>query len=159
MFFRGLKRSAAVLEICSLQDYQALKATADAPVLVGWFSARHSLPAKLFAADFVSLAQKYPNYQFFTLNVDDAPTAAYDAEVTDAPEIVVMPVGSKPDGSLFDKTDWVCVKAKLGRYDQLVDQARQVIDSVKVGEEKRTDKSAWVFDPATGTSLPLHASY
>lgn len=157
MFFRALKRTAPLLEISSAEEYQTMKSTAEAAVLVGWFSARHSLPAKLFAPDFVSLAQKYPNYQFFTLNVDEAPTAAYDAEVTDAPEIVVMPVGSKPDGSRFDKTDWVCVKAKLGRYDQLVDQARQVIDSIQVGES--SEKTSWVFDPATGTTLPLHSSY
>ena len=159
MFLRATRRLSPLLEISSVQEYQALKATSDAPVLIGWFSAKHSLPAKIFAPDFVSLAQKYPAYQFFTLDVDQAPGAAYDAEVTDAPEVVVMPVGLKPDGTHFDKTDWVGIRSELGRYDQLVPRAREVIDRLAVGEERRSEKPAWVFDPATGTSLPIHQSY
>jgi thiol-disulfide isomerase/thioredoxin len=149
---RLLSGRYSVLRVTSEQQYEQLKSTADAPVLVGWFSSRHSLACKLFEKQFDELAAKFPNYQFFKADVDDAPRAAYDCEVTDVPQISVLPIGKKPDGSFFDKADWQTVKAELGRYDQVVSRASEVIGAVRTGEEIRSHKKEWAFDPATGTS-------
>ena len=51
------------------------------------------------------MAKSYPKYSFYTCDVDDAPLAAYDAEVTEVPSVVIQPLGLKPDGSYYDKTD------------------------------------------------------
>ena len=113
----------------------------------------------MYEQQFDELAEKFPTYQFFKSAVDETPEAAYDCEVTDVPQICVLPIGKKPDGSLFDKSDLQTVKAELGRYDQLVSRAHKTVAAVQIGEQVRSEKPEWTFDPATGTSLPKHQSY
>lgn len=55
---------------------------------------------KMYKPQFEAMAASYPKAAFFTCDVDDAPLAAYDAEVVDVPSVVVLPLGLKPDGSL-----------------------------------------------------------
>lgn len=43
----------------------------------------------------------------------------YDAEVEDVPSVQVLPLGSKADGTTFDKTDMVTVKAPNGEQFQV----------------------------------------
>ncbi|CAK0812192.1 unnamed protein product, partial [Prorocentrum cordatum] len=50
--------------------------------------------------------------------------AAYDSADVDVPIVVIMPLGLKPDGSPYDKTDVVVVFPELGRYDQAAVRAR-----------------------------------
>lgn len=86
------------------------------------------------------------------------PKAAYDSEVVDAPQISVIPTGSKPDGTLYCKSDMVSVKASLANYASIVGDAKKVVEGFKFGESPM-EKKPWVFDPATGTTLPQHESY
>merc|ERR1712154_665123 len=104
---------------------------------------------------FEAMASNYPKAAFYTCDVDDAPLAAYDAEVTEVPSIVVQPLGLKPDGSAFDKTDMVVVAPELARFDQVLAKAKAAIDSTVVIEDP-AGQSPWQFDPATGTTLPAH---
>ena len=39
------------------------------------------------------------------VDVDAVPKAAYDMEVQDVPTVAVLPIGLKPDGAPYDKTD------------------------------------------------------
>ena len=148
-----------ILTLSSKEQYENLKIETDSPVLIGWFNIHSSLAGKLFEADFLDLANQFTHYQFFKCDIDQVPHAAYDLEVVDAPQISVLPVGMKPDGSLYDKTDLVTIKAELGRYDEIVQKARIAIAAIKVKENIRTVKPLWVFDPATGTTLPKHQLY
>jgi hypothetical protein len=86
------------------------------------------------------------------VDVDVAPQAAYACEVTDVPQISVLPLGKKPDGSFHDNSDLKTVKAELGRYDQLVSTAQSLLARLKIGEDVRSSKNALSFDPATGTT-------
>lgn len=148
-----------ILRITSKQEYDTLKHSTEAPVLVGWFSSKHSLACKMYESQFDELASKFPTYQFFKSDVDVTPEAAYDCEVTDVPQISILPLGRKTDGSFFDKSDLSTVKAELGRYHELVGKAQSAVAAVPVGETVRKDRTEFVFDPATGTSLPKHQSY
>jgi hypothetical protein len=148
-----------ILRISSKQEYEALKHSTEAPVVIGWFSSQHSLACKMYEKQFDELAAKFPTYQFFKTDVDAAPEAAYDCEVTDVPQISILPLGRKVDGSFFDKSDLTTIKTQLGRYDQLVSKAHTAVAALSVGETVRETKPEFVFDPATGTSLPKHQSY
>lgn len=141
----------------SSDEYEALKVN-KSDLLVGWFSARWSTAAKLFEPEFEQLATQYPQYTFFKCDVDDVPTAAYDSEVVDSPQITMIPTGTKPDGSLYGKADLVTVKAKLAEYSAIVPNAKKALDGFRFGESP-LEKKPWVFDPATGTTIPLHESY
>ncbi|CAK8996138.1 Hypothetical protein (Fragment) [Durusdinium trenchii] len=52
----------------------------------------------MYKEQFEAMAKSYPKYSFYTCDVDDAPLAAYDAEVTEVPSVVIQPLGLKPDG-------------------------------------------------------------
>lgn len=90
--------------------------------------------------------------------MDVVPSAAYDAEVVDSPQVSVIPTGTKPDGSLYCKSDMVTVKAHLSNYSSIVGETKKALDSFKFGESP-VEKKPWVFDPATGTTIPQHESY
>merc|ERR1712087_363968 len=124
-------------------------------MMVGFYTAHWSLASKMHRPQFEAMAASYPKAQFFTCDVDDAPLAAYDAEVTEVPSIVIQPLGLKPDGSPYDKTDMVVVAPELARFDQVLAQAKAAIDSTTVIEDPAGAKP-WQFDPATGTTLPAH---
>merc|ERR1712060_559025 len=105
---------------------------------------------------FEAMATAYPKAKFYKCDVDDVPLAAYDSEVVDVPSVVIQPLGLKPDGSRYDKTDMVVVTPELARYDQVISRARAALDSCVVIEDPAEPKP-WQFDPATGTTLPPHA--
>merc|ERR1719222_1628347 len=126
------------------------------PVMVGWFTGHFSAAAKLYGTQFEAMANAYPKYKFFTCDVDDTPLAAYDAEVEDVPSVVILPLGLRPDGSPYDKSDMVVVAPELARYDEVIPRAKAALDAITVVEGD-TEPRPWLFDPATGTSLPPHA--
>ena len=86
------------------------------------------------------------------------PKAAYDAEVVDSPQVSMIPTGTKPDGSMYYKSEMVTVKAKLSSYSGIIPEAKKALDSFRFGESP-SEKKSWVFDPATGTTIPQHESY
>ena len=86
------------------------------------------------------------------------PKAAYDAEVVDSPQISLIPTGAKPDGSMYCKSDMISVKAKLANYSTIIPEAKKAVESFRFGESP-SEKKPWVFDPATGTTIPQHESY
>ena len=90
--------------------------------------------------------------------MDAIPKAAYDAEVVDSPQISLIPTGTKPDVSLYCKSDMVTIKAELSNYSAIVANARKAVENFKFGPSP-AEKKPWVFDPATGTTLPQHESY
>ena len=104
------------------------------------------------------LASQYPQYTFFKCDLDTVPRAAYDAEVVDSPQISIIPTGSKPDGTLYGKSDMVTVKGKLSDYSSIISEAKKAVDEFKFGPSP-SEKKPWVFDPATGASVPQHESY
>ena len=141
----------------SLEEYEGLK-VGKSDLMVGWFSAKWSTAGKLFESDFDKLAVQFPQYTFFKCDVDQVPKAAYDSEVVDSPQITMIPTGTRPDGSLYGKADVATVKAVLANYADIVPKAKTVIEGFKFGEQP-TEKKPWVFDVATGTTVPLHESY
>ena len=149
MLTRRVLARYPIVRVSSKEQYLELKTASEAPVLVGWFSSKHSLACKLYEQQFDALAAKFPSYQFFKTEVDQAPEAAYDCEVTDVPQISVLPVGRKSDGALFDKSDLQTVKADLGRYDTLVLRASAVLADLRTSDA--STKPNFVFDPATGS--------
>ncbi len=62
------------------------------------------------------------------------------------------------DGSLYGKADMVTVRAKLANYAGIVPDAKHALDGFQFGNAP-AEKRPWVFDPATGTTVPLHESY
>mmetsp|Transcript_45878 Transcript_45878/g.133554 ORF Transcript_45878/g.133554 Transcript_45878/m.133554 type:complete len:111 (-) Transcript_45878:108-440(-) len=109
----------------------------------------------MFKPQFEAMAANYPKAKFFTCDIDDAPLAAYDAEVTEVPSVVVLPLGLKPNGSHYEKSDMVVVAPELARFDQVLPRAKAVIDATTVVEDPEGPRP-WHFDPATGTTLPAH---
>merc|ERR1719245_2732303 len=124
-------------------------------MMVGYFTGHWSLASKMYKDQFESMAVSYPKAAFYTCDIDDAPLAAYDAEVTEVPSVVIQPLGLKPDGSPYDKTDMVVVAPELARFDQVLPRAKAIIDSTTVIEDPE-DPQPWQFDPSTGTTLPRH---
>ena len=113
-----------------------------APCLVGVFSARHSLAAKMFKPAVLKVAEKFPGFHFFDCDVDTVPKAAYDCEIAGDFQVAVCPVGRFTDGRLSTKEDW----RVLGTRD-LNDRLEQVLrdlDLAEAGERKIE------FDPNTG---------
>merc|ERR1711948_142791 len=123
--------------------------------MVGWFTGHFSTAAKMYTEQFEAMAKAYPKYQFYTCDVDDVPLAAYDAEVVDVPSVVIQPLGLKPDGSPYDKTDMVVISPELAQFDQVIPRAKAAIDSLEVLDDPEAPApKPWQFDPATGTTLP-----
>jgi len=52
----------------------------------------------------------------------------------------------------------VTIKANLANYASIIPEAKQAVDRFRFGESP-VEKKPWVFDPATGTSIPQHESY
>lgn len=134
--------------------YEAMK-TSGTTTMVGFFTGHFSLAGKMYKPQFEALAQSYPKAKFYVCDVDDAPLAAYDAEVTEVPSVVILPLGLKPDGSPYDKTDMIVVSPELGRFDQVLARAKAALEATAVIESPE-GPTPWSFDPATGTTLPAH---
>merc|ERR1712093_933622 len=108
--------------------------TSTAPVMVGFYTAGFSAASKFYSEQFEAMAKAYPKYSFYTCDVDDVPLAAYDAEVEEVPSVVILPLGLKPDGAHYDKTDMVVVAPELARFDQVIANAKGAIDAINVIE-------------------------
>eukprot|EP00413_Alexandrium_margalefii_P050184 CAMPEP_0204608044 /NCGR_PEP_ID=MMETSP0661-20131031/60075_1 /ASSEMBLY_ACC=CAM_ASM_000606 /TAXON_ID=109239 /ORGANISM="Alexandrium margalefi, Strain AMGDE01CS-322" /LENGTH=155 /DNA_ID=CAMNT_0051619515 /DNA_START=67 /DNA_END=534 /DNA_ORIENTATION=- len=154
MALRLTRRVLSSQVVKDFAAYEALK-TSKAPVMVGWFTGHFSTAAKMYSEQFEAMAKAYPKYAFYSCDVDDVPLAAYDSEVVDVPSVVIQPLGLKPDGSPYDKTDMVVVAPELARYDQVLPTAKAALDAVQVLDDPEEPKP-WQFDPATGTTLPAH---
>merc|ERR1711963_1301187 len=102
---------------------------------VGFLTGHWSLAGKMYKPQFEAMASSYAKASFYTCDVDDAPLAAYDAEVTEVPSIVIQPLGLKPDGSAYDKTDMVVVAPEVARFDQVLAKAKATIDTTVVVED------------------------
>merc|ERR1712176_1565925 len=113
---------------------------------VGFFNGHWSLAGKVQKSQFEAMASSYPKAAFYTCDVDDVPLAAYDAEVTEVPSIVIQPLGLRPDGSPYDKTDMVVVSPELAQFDQVIPRAKAAMDSIEVLEDPNEPKP-WKFDP------------
>merc|ERR1711862_969758 len=98
MAFRLTRRMLSTPAVKDFATYEAFK-TSKTPMMVGWFTGHFSTAAKMYEEQFDSMAKAYPKYTFYKCDVDDAPLAAYDAEVEEVPSIVIQPLGLKPDGS------------------------------------------------------------
>merc|ERR1719506_2181775 len=99
-------------------------------MMVGYFNAHFSAAGKMYEAQFDAMSKSYPKYTFFKIDVDEVPLAAYDSEVEDVPSVVLTPLGLKPDGSPYDKTDLVVVKPELGKFNEVIPRAKAAIDGV-----------------------------
>merc|ERR1719401_2296136 len=148
------RRLLSVPAVKDFATYEAMK-TSGTTMTVGFFMGHFSLASKMYKQQFESMAASYPKATFYTCDVDDAPQAAYDAEVTEVPSVVIQPLGLKPDGSPYDKTDMVVVAPELARFDQVVPKAKAAIDAITVVETEG-EATPWEFDPATGTTMPAH---
>ena len=149
--------SRRLLSLPAIKDYAAYEAlkTSKAPMMVGWFSSHFSTGGKMYLEQFEAMSKAYPKAAFYTCDVDDAPLAAYDAEVTEVPSVVIQPLGLKPDGSPYDKTDLIVVAPELARFDQVLPKAKAALDALVVVDDPE-EPMPWQFDPATGTSMPAH---
>merc|ERR1712207_136314 len=103
-------------------------------MMVGYFTGHFSAGSKLFKQQFESIAAAYPKYSFYTCDVDDVPLAAYDAEVEDVPSVVILPLGLKPDGSHYDKTEMVVIAPELAAFHEVIPKANAAIDAITVLE-------------------------
>merc|ERR1712159_4220 len=114
-----------------MASYEAIK-TSTAPMMVGFYTAHHSAASKLFKEQFEAMSKAYPKYSFYTVDVDDVPKAAYDAEVEEVPSVVILPLGLKPDGSHYDKTDMVVVAPEQAAFNEVIPRAKAAIDGITV---------------------------
>merc|ERR1711953_38720 len=127
-FSRRMLCAPALKDVAS---YEALKVST-APMMVGFYTAHFSAASKMYAEQFEAMSKAYPKCSFYTCDVDDAPLAAYDAEVEDVPSVVILPLGLKPDGSAYDKTDMVVVAPELAKFDQVIPNAKAALDGIAV---------------------------
>merc|ERR1719326_2526171 len=123
--------------------------------MVGYFTGHFSSASKMFAEQFEAMASAYPKYSFYTCDVDDVPQAAYDAEVEEVPSVVVLPLGLKPNGSHYDKTDMVVVAPEMAAFNEVIAKAKAALDGLTVLDDDG-ERAPWQFDPNTGTTLPPH---
>lgn len=148
--------SSGIHVIKSQQEFDALKL--NSRVLVGYFNAKFSTPGKLQYSKFEDMAKHGGNATFFSVDVDEAPTVAYDCEVTDVPSVAVLPLGAKADGTMFDKTEMVTVNAGESLdYDNVVSKGKAAWDAMSADlsvSDSAESRKPWKFDPATGTTLP-----
>merc|ERR1711862_594155 len=96
---------------------------------------------KMYEAQFDAMANSYPKYSFYKCDVDDCPLAAYDAEVEEVPSVVILPLGLKPNGSPYDKSDMIVVAPELAKFDEVVSRAKAALDTLTVIEDT-SDKQA-----------------
>merc|ERR1711924_540228 len=122
---------------------------------VGYYTGHFSAASKMFAEQFEAMAKAYPKYSFYKCDVDDVPLAAYDAEVEDVPSVVILPLGLKPDGSHYDKTDMVVVAPEQAAFGEVIPRAKAAIDAITVLDDEG-ERAPRQFDPNTGTTLPPH---
>merc|ERR1711896_4356 len=127
--------------------------TSTAPMMVGFFTAHHSAASKLFSEQFEAMSKAYPKYSFYTCDVDDVPLAAYDAEVEEVPSVVILPLGLKPDGSAYYKTDMVVVAPEMAKFNEVISNAKSALDGINVIDDEG-ERAPWQFDPNTGTTMP-----
>merc|ERR1711862_898595 len=123
-----------LLSVPALKDiatYEAMK-TSTTPMMVGYYTGHFSAASKMYVEQFETMAKAYPKYSFYTCDVDDCPLAAYDAEVEDVPSVVILPLGLKPDGSPYDKTDMVVVAPELGKFHEVLPRAKAALDCIVV---------------------------
>mmetsp|Transcript_88041 Transcript_88041/g.229636 ORF Transcript_88041/g.229636 Transcript_88041/m.229636 type:complete len:156 (-) Transcript_88041:77-544(-) len=153
----ALRLGRRLLSAPAIKDYAAYEAmkTSKAPMMVGFYTGHFSLASKMYAEQFEAMAGSYPKAKFYKCDVDDVPLAAYDSEVVDVPSVVILPLGLKPNGAPYDKTDMVVVSPELGRFDQVISRAKAALDGITVIEDD-SEPVPWQFDPATGTTLPPH---
>merc|ERR1739842_213272 len=129
--------------------------TSKTTMMVGFYTGHWSMASKMYKDQFEAMSKSYPKASFYTCDIDDAPLAAYDGEVTEVPSVVIQPLGLKPDGSFYDKTDQIVVAPELARFDQVLPKAKAALDALVVVDDPEEPKP-WEFDPATGTSMPAH---
>jgi len=141
-----------------ISQYEALK-TSPAQMMVGYFNAHFSLAGKMYEKQFDEMSKTYPKYSFFKVDVDEVPLAAYDAEVEEVPSIVCIPLGTKADGTEYDKTDMIVVKPELAKFNEVIPAAKAAVDSFKFADITVESRPAWKFDPSTGTTLPPSQIY
>merc|ERR1719277_2622652 len=101
-------------------------------MMVGWFNGHFSAASKMYGEQFQAMAASNPKAAFYTCDVDDVPLAAYDSEVTEVPSVVIQPLGLKPDGSAYDKTDMVVISPELAQFQDVIPRAKAVIDNLTV---------------------------
>eukprot|EP00928_Gymnodinium_smaydae_P060714 TRINITY_DN4447_c0_g3_i1.p2 TRINITY_DN4447_c0_g3~~TRINITY_DN4447_c0_g3_i1.p2 ORF type:complete len:156 (+),score=48.21 TRINITY_DN4447_c0_g3_i1:64-531(+) len=154
MALRLGRRLFSVPAVKDFATFEAMK-TSKTPMMVGWFSGHFSTAGKMYEEQFEAMAKAYPKYSFFKVDVDDCPLAAYDMEVEDVPSVAILPLGLKPNGAPYDKSDMVVVSAELARFDQVIPRAKAALDAIQVVEGEAAPEK-WQFDPATGTTLPAH---
>merc|ERR1711953_828767 len=127
-FSRRMLCAPALKDVAS---YEALKVST-APMMVGYYTAHFSAASKMYAEQFEAMAKAYPKCSFYTCDVDDVPLAAYDAEVEEVPSVVILPLGLKPNGAPYDKTDMVVVAPEMGKYSEVISRAKAAIDGITV---------------------------
>merc|ERR1719252_63420 len=130
LFRRCFAAKPAAKVIADYESYEAIKTTGT-KMMVGYFTASWSAASKLYESKFDDMA------------------------VVDVPTVAVMPMGPKPDGSLYDKTDLQVISAPLAEYGAVIPDAKTAIDGVQYGEGS-FEALPWKFDPSTGTTLPPH---
>merc|ERR1712028_255206 len=129
--------------------------TSTTPMMVGFYTSHFSAASKLYAEQFQAMSNAYPKYSFYTCDVDDVPQAAYDAEVEDVPSVVILPLGLKPNGAPYDKTDMVVVAPEMAAFNEVIARAKTALDGITVIEDD-AERTPWQFDPNTGTTMPPH---
>ncbi len=152
MFLRSFARRSGVLEIADQAAYESFLGSAfEAPVMVGLFTARNSLAAKMFGNEFTTLAEKFPAFRFFKMDVDAHPAAAYDCEVTSDFQVTIMPLGvDGSSGSEYFKENWISVNAlNSGGASNVIKQAENFLQNLKNAQPTQQRK-VWEFDPALG---------
>ena len=144
--------SGYVRTVTSQEEYEGLKAAAEAPVLVGLFTAKHSLAGKMYASQFPELANKFSNFAFFKCDVDQVPSAAYDAEVVEDFQVAVMPIGMEVStGRECTKIDWVGVTAeRAGGAFNVIKETENILAKLSIAKSQKSKR--WEFDPSTGTT-------
>ncbi|CAE8648369.1 unnamed protein product, partial [Polarella glacialis] len=84
------RRLFSLPAIKDFAQYEAMK-TAKTSMMVGFYTGHFSAAGKMYRDQFEAMSKAYPKASFYTCDVDDAPLAAYDSEVTEVPSIVRFP--------------------------------------------------------------------
>merc|ERR1712080_396442 len=141
MALRFSRRLLSVPAIKDFATYEAMK-TSTTPMMVGFYTSHFSAASKMYAEQFEAMSKAYPKYCFYTVDVDDVPRAAYDAEVEEVPSVVILPLGLKPNGGHYDKTDMVVVAPEMAKFHEVIPRAKAAIDSITVIEDEG-ERAPW----------------